>query len=208
MIRYDRKGLERTFKGWLDNTASKIKIKTNGLTLIDEAEILVLFHAAYNLGVRDQKNNVVEVDVAPPNPPALKSIPRTKPKIEKSARIYHSMLVREHEYDKWRIHFGDYDLAVVQAEVEEYKYVNNCHPSLVKIIATAETQAAIDEQVQLLNSKFMIRWVAYKVFEGNNLYLHQSFGFTAEIGDAGGYEHKDESLHDQGVPLKWMEVYI
>lgn len=67
-------------------------------------------------------------------------------------RPYYSLLVRDDQADAWSIHFGDYDLTVVQQEREDIAH--EFRKRNMKIVRTDDTQAAINAAVDKLNAPF------------------------------------------------------
>ncbi len=69
-------------------------------------------------------------------------------------RTYYTLLQRDNRKSPWLIEFGDYDRETVEAEREERtdSVYGAVSPSRLKIIATDDSQAAIDAAVDKLNA--------------------------------------------------------
>lgn len=67
-------------------------------------------------------------------------------------RRYHTLLIRADATSPWAPDFGDYDRETVEAErADRIEGTDETKPSNIKIITTAETQAAIMARVAILN---------------------------------------------------------
>ena len=64
------------------------------------------------------------------------------------SKTYYTLLVKYEKTDKWSIAFGDYKKAIVREELED-SYAD-C--AKTRIIATIDSQAAIDSEVARLNA--------------------------------------------------------
>ncbi|MBT1154408.1 hypothetical protein J1C56_02260 [Aminobacter anthyllidis] len=68
-----------------------------------------------------------------------------------TSRMYHTLLARDGRNAPWKIEFGDYSRATVEAERRYYRDQGYKAASL-KIITTGDTQAEINAAVDKLNA--------------------------------------------------------